>query len=242
MLKQLSLQLWSIKDYTGKDFFGTLEALAKMGYTGVEFAGYNGINAKDMNDKLKELGLTAISSHVGLDTLKNNLDAEIEYLLTVGAKYMICPQAPIDCVEQALAHVALFNQVGEKCAKAGLTFGYHNHAHEFKLDNGQVPLEVLFDNVNPLYVKQQPDVFWVEYAGLDAFDYVKKNVARCPIIHLKQLQNHETKENVDAGSGIIDFGALITLAKDADFVYEQEHFVGTSIENVQKSLDYILSL
>jgi len=242
MLKQLSAQLWSVQDYTRKDFFGTLEALAKIGYSGVEFAGYNGIAAKDMSAKLNELEMTAISAHVGIDLLKDNLDAEIEYLLNLGAKYIVCPGAQIDTVDQALKHVEIFNQIGEKCSKAGLTFAYHNHAHELKLDQGQYPLEVLFENTDPQYVKQQPDVFWIAYAGIDAIEYMKKNAARCPIIHLKQLENHETKRNVDAGNGIIDFGTLIELSKDADFVYEQEEFVGTSLENMEKSFEFIKPL
>ena len=240
MLSKLSAQLWSVQDYTSKDFFGTLEEISKIGYTGVEFAGYKDISAKDMDKKLKELDLIAISAHVGLDKLKDNLDAELEYLNTLGAKYIVCPHAEIDTIESALKHAELFNKIGEKSAKAGLTFAYHNHANEFKIDNGQYPIDVLFDNTDLNYVKQQPDVFWIAYAGLDINEYMKKNISRCPIIHLKQLENIETKRNVDAGSGVIDFDYLISLAPDTDFVYEQEEFIGTSLENMKKSFDFIM--
>jgi len=241
MLNKLSAQLWSVRDYTSKDFFGTLEELAKMGYTGVEFAGYGDISAKDMDAKLKELNLTALSAHIGLDLLKDNLDAEIEYLLTLGAKYIVCPWAEIKTVKSALEYAEVLNPIGEKCAKAGLTFAYHNHAHEFQLDDGKYPLDVLFANTDPQFVKAEPDVFWVAYAGLNVNEYIAKNLDRCPIIHLKQIENNETKTNVDAGSGIIDFKYLIDLAKSADFIYEQEHFVGTSMENMKKSFDFIMN-
>lgn len=241
MLNKLSAQLWSVKDYTSSDFFGTLEEISKIGYTGVEFAGYSDITAKDMNKKLKELNLIALSAHVGIDKLKDNLDAEIEYLNTLGAKYIVCPYAEINTIESALEHAELFNKIGEKSAKAGLTFAYHNHAHEFKLDNGQYPLDVLFNNTDLKYVKQQPDIFWVAYAGLDVNEYMKKNISRCPVIHLKQLENKVTKRNVDAGSGIIDFNYLIDLSPNADFIYEQEEFVGTSLDNMKKSFKDIMN-
>ena len=241
MLNKLSAQLWSVQDYTSKDFFGTLEEIAKIGYTGVEFAGYKDILAKDMNKKLKELNLIALSAHVGIDKLKENLDAELEYLNTLGAKYIVCPGAGINSVESALEHAELFNKIGEQSAKAGLVFAYHNHDHEFKVDNGQYPLEVLFNNTDLKYVKQQPDVFWIAYAGLDVNEYMKKNISRCPIIHLKQLENNQTKRNVDAGSGILDFKYLIDLAQDIDFVYEQEEFIGTSLENMEKSFKSIMN-
>ena len=42
---KIALQLYSIKDEMEKDFMGTLEKVAKMGYQGVEFAGYGGYTA-----------------------------------------------------------------------------------------------------------------------------------------------------------------------------------------------------
>lgn len=240
MLNKLSAQLWSVQDYTNKDFFGTLKEISKIGYTGVEFAGYKDILAVDMNKKLKEFNLTALSAHIEIDKLKSNLDAEIEYLITLGAKYIVCPYAEINTIESAFEHAEIFNKIGEKSASAGLTFAYHNHAHEFKMDKGQYPLEVLFNNTDLRYVKQQPDVFWIAYAGLDVNEYMKKNIYRCPIIHLKQLEDKVTKRNVDAGSGIIDFKYLIDLSNDTDIVYEQEEFVGTSMENMKKSFQFIM--
>ncbi len=58
-MNKISVQLWSVKDATQKDFIGTLEAIAKMGYDGVEFAGYGGIDADTMKkelDRMNRLG------------------------------------------------------------------------------------------------------------------------------------------------------------------------------------------
>ena len=43
LLNKLGLQLYSLREETPKDFCGTVEKVAKMGYTGVEFAGYGGL-------------------------------------------------------------------------------------------------------------------------------------------------------------------------------------------------------
>lgn len=241
MSKKISLQLYSIRDFTEKDFLGTLKKVAQMGYKGVEFAGYGNISAKDMNIELKNLGLDAVSAHVSLDALQNNLDQEIEYLLAVGAKHITCPYADMDTKEKALQYAEILAKIGEKTANAGLTLSYHNHAHEFKLDNGEYPLEVFFANTGG-YVKQEPDLYWVQYAGVDPMDYLKKHIDRCPLIHLKQMQDIESKENTNAGSGIIDFPAVMGLATNAEFIYEQEHYIGTSLEEVEKSVQFLLSV
>ena len=43
LLKEVGLQLYSLREETEKDFCATVEKVAKMGYTGVEFAGYGGL-------------------------------------------------------------------------------------------------------------------------------------------------------------------------------------------------------
>lgn len=239
---KFSLQLWSIKDYIEKDFFGTLSKVANMGYKGVEFAGYGNISAKNMAAELKNLGLEAISSHVSIDSLQNNLDREIEYLSALGAKNITCPWADMDTTEKAKICAEILNKVGEKTSKAGLTLSYHNHSHEFTLDNGEFPLEVFYANVDKNLVKQEPDLYWVAYAGLDPIEYLKENIDRCPLIHLKQLKDTETKANIDAGSGIIDFKAVIEIAKNSEFIYEQETFEKDTLLEAEKSVKYLLSL
>lgn len=235
---KVSLQLYSIKDETAKDFFGSLEKVAKMGYTGVEFAGFGGIEATDMKAKLDELGLNAVSAHVGINQLTgDSLLETIEYLKVLGATYIICPFSALKTVEFALDFAKELTEIGKICKENGLLLGYHNHDFELIPDGGQYPLEVLFENVDPEYVIQEPDLFWVEYAGLDAIEYLEKNKARCPIIHIKQIQG---KDNVNAGDGTIDIAKVYSMCPDAIYVYEQEEYPnGTPLECVEESMKYM---
>ena len=237
---KIYLQLWSIKDETEKDFFAALEQVAALGYAGVEFAGFGGIPADRMKQKLDELGLEGISAHVGYDLLKNELEETLDYLKQIGARYVVCPAAEVNSVASAKRIAAEFDEIGRKCAEAGLVFGYHNHDGEFALDQGQYPLEVLFDSVDPRYVTQQPDLFWVEYAGLSCMDYLKAHKDRCPTIHLKQIRG---KDNVNAPDGTIDFAAVQEMCPDAVFIYEQEEYPGGSpMECVARSAEYLVKL
>ena len=82
----IGLQMYT-RDETAQDFRGTLRKVAELGYEGVEFAGYGDIPAEEMKTLLQELGLKAIGSHVGLHLLRADLQKEIDYLKTIGAKY-----------------------------------------------------------------------------------------------------------------------------------------------------------
>lgn len=239
MNMKINLQLWSIKDDTNENFFGALEQVAAMGYDGVEFAGFGGISAEDMKKKLDELHLEGVSAHLSYDEVTKNLDANIAYLKTIGAKFIVCPWAEIRDTKSATEIAAVFNEVGKKCKENGLTFCYHNHDHEFKADtDGKYPMDVLAENTNPEYVTLQPDVFWVKYAGVDPYAYLEKNKAICPMLHFKQIaeNNHD---NVDAQDGILDFKKMAEICPDAVYVYEQEEYPGaTPMECVAHSAKY----
>ncbi|MGI5899746.1 MAG: sugar phosphate isomerase/epimerase family protein [Christensenellales bacterium] len=237
-MKRINLQLCSIKEETNKDFERALEKVAEMGYSGVEFAGFNDIPAGKMKEMLSNNGLDAPSAHVGLGLLNSELDSQIEYLNELGARYIICPSADIRNTESALEYAEKFSIIGEKCKAAGLTFGYHNHAHEFLPDNKKYPMDVLFENVDSRLVTMEPDLFWLAYAGLDPIEYITKNKARISILHLKQIENMTTKLNVDAQDGIIDFKRAMEICGTAEFVYEQEEFTGLPINSVRRSAKY----
>ena len=80
----IGLQLYTLRDEASHDFIGTLSKVADIGYRAVEFAGYGDIPAKEMKKVLDDLGLKAISSHVGLpfaqrEQLMSTLAWHIEY-------------------------------------------------------------------------------------------------------------------------------------------------------------------
>jgi len=178
------IQLYSVKDAAFADFKGTLERLAKIGYTGVEFAmGYYGrYSAKELKDILAELNLEPISTHITHDKAIEHLD----YAQELGIKYIIDPQAIFSTYEEALELAKKLNAVGEACAKRGIKFGYHNHRHEFLQGNDGYLLETLILNTNPEYVCFQLDVGWATCSGVDCPSFIKKHAGRFNLIHVKE--------------------------------------------------------
>ncbi len=239
-MKVLGAQLYSVKEECEADFMGTLEKISKMGYKTVEFAGLYGNNPSIIRKKLDELGLKAISAHISLKLLTSNLDEEISKLKVLGADYIICPWAEIYTVKDAKKHAKIFNEIGFKCREAGLVFAYHNHAHELVDDNGLRPLDVLFDEVDIQYVKQEADVYWLAYGGVEPIKYIRDNKDRMAIIHLKQMLSSKDNANVQAKDGVIDFVKIMDIAVDAKFIYEQEHYKGERFEEMKNSFEFIM--
>jgi sugar phosphate isomerase/epimerase len=100
-MEKIGLQLYSVKELTQKDFLGTLAAVAKAGYDGVEFAGYFDTPAKELRKALDDNGLKACGSHIGLPALDEARAGRIAYSQTIGSPYIVCPAVWGDMVGSA---------------------------------------------------------------------------------------------------------------------------------------------
>ena len=244
LLDTISIQLYSVRDETEKDMKGTLKTLAKMGYNGVEFAGYRDIPAKEMKACLDENGLICTGSHLGYDVILDHLEAELEYNHILNNKYIICAWSDMKSADDAKRIAEGMEKAGEICAKNGFVLAYHNHNHEFGTENGKYFLDIFYENTSPEYVKAQLDIFWVTKGGEDALSYVKKYAGRLPLVHLKDMA--ADGENCDVGAGhVMDIPKIITAAKEGGteyFAVELEKYKISPLDSAKASCDYLKTL
>jgi sugar phosphate isomerase/epimerase len=230
----VALQLYTVRDETEKDFIGTLERIAEIGYDGVEFAGFGEIKASQMKEALDRLGLKPAGSHTGMKLLTGKLDEVIEYNLEIGSPYIICPWNEYGGLEDYKEAARLFTRIGEKCTKRGLRFCYHNHAHEFRTYDGEYGLDIIYRETPPEFLAAEIDTYWVYYAGVNPPDYIRKYSGRCPIVHLKDMEAGEGRDFAEIGNGVIDIAGIIDAAKDAGaewLVVEQDVCKRPSLES-----------
>src|SRR2546421_7071587 len=125
----VALQLYTVRDEMARDFAGTLRHVAEMGYAAVEFAGYGSLTSVQMTALLAETGLQAVSTHVGLANLEQDLEQAITYCLDIGCPFLVVPWlAPeLRKAEGMQTLAARFNEMGRRCRERGVTLGYHNH-------------------------------------------------------------------------------------------------------------------
>lgn len=245
----VGLQLYTLREETEKDFVGTLQKVANMGYKVVEFAGYGGIAAQDMARILDDLGLEAVASHVGLELLENELEAQIEYSLTIGAKYIMCPWLDFDQrlkgAEAFAQTIASFKRIAAQCKQHGLQFGYHNHDFEFQKVDGEYVLDRLLGSFSADELVAELDLYWVAKAGLDPKSYLQSLSGRVPIIHLKDMTNDERQVFAEVGHGSLDFPAIFDIAPEIGvqyYIVEQDVCERPPLESVQMSIDYLRSI
>lgn len=240
MTMPVAVQLYTLREETSKDFIGTLKKVADIGYKGVEFAGFADIKAEDMRKALDELGLKAVGSHTGIELLRDNFEAVVEYNLKIGNKYIIVPWAAAEGKEGYEKLARELGEIGQKLKQRGLQLCYHNHDHEFQIFDGVYGMDILLDNNKPENLMAEIDTCWVFYAGLDPAGYVRKNKGRCPLVHVKDLKSREEKVFAEVGSGVIDVASVVAAAKDIGaewIVVEQDECRIPCLESVKISFD-----
>ena len=242
-INNLALQFYTVREESQKDFFGTLAKVAEIGYKGIEFAGFFDIKAEDLKAKMDELGLVAVGSHTGLDLLKGDLDAVIEYNKVIGNKKIIIPWAKFENMDDLNDMVAYCKEISPKITAAGMVLAYHNHDHEFEEIDGRRQLDVLFEDTTVDELKAEVDTYWVAKAGLDPIEYLKSlGGERLVSVHLKDMADTEDKGYTEVGEGILDEAGIIetALSMGVDtFVVEEDEPKIHCIESARVSFENI---
>ena len=242
---QIALQLFTLRNETEKDFTGTLERVAKLGYKGVEFAGYGGMSANELKQTLDYLGLKAASSHVALTLLETDLNQVIDFQQSIGNRHIVCPFLPPErrTKDSYVELISLFNDIGRKCKEAGITFSYHNHDFElFPFEDGRKPLDFLFEETNPDWVNAELDIYWLTRAGEDPVQWLKKLEGRTPLLHLKDMTTDEEQFFAELGTGGVDIESAIKQGDSQNvewFIVEQDMSRRAPLESIDISINYL---
>ncbi|WP_275557346.1 sugar phosphate isomerase/epimerase [Pseudoalteromonas sp. J010] len=249
----VSVQLWSVKDELSKDFDCTLQALASMGFEGVEFAGNFGSytdNPSKLKQRLAKLGLVASSAHVGFDALaEDKLTSTLLFYKTLGVSTLFIPWD-----ERAWSnnHVPTFvkqlNYVHQVAKRYDMKIGFHNHEKEFNAYAASTFWDYIATNT-PNDLPLQLDVGWVNYAGKSAREYVKRYAGRTVSTHIKIRTHQGDGKSPIIGENAYPWKTLIQTMQQHGgtqwLVIEQEEYPNglTPLESVARSkanLDKIL--
>lgn len=181
----VGLELYSLRDQCKTDLPGMLATVAKIGYKGVEFAGYHNRTARELRKLLDDNGLVTCGTHTPYDSiLPAKLDETIEFNRTIGNSFLIVPWMEGKSKQEWLDKAKLFDQVAVRLRAEKMFVGYHAHAHDFQQFEGQSAWDLFFGNTQPEVIMQL-DTSNCREGGADPVAVLKKYPRRARTIHLK---------------------------------------------------------
>lgn len=127
----VGLQLYSIREDCQKDLPSCLAAVTKLGYDGIEFAGYYDRSATDLRKILVDLNLKAFSTHINMKTLLGGeLEKTVEFNQILGNSRLTVLSLPAaSSIQDWYGSARQFNGISEKLKQYDMRVGFHNLTH-----------------------------------------------------------------------------------------------------------------
>jgi sugar phosphate isomerase/epimerase len=186
----VGIELYSVRTELMNDLMGTVTRVAKMGYEVVEFYApyyeWTTAQAKDVRKLLDDLGIKCHSTHnSGVSVTPEGFNKAIELNQIIGSKYIIQASAPpARSIADWKALGDKLTSFAERLRPLGMATGYHNHQVEWRLLEGQRPMDVIAAST-PRDVVMQFDVGTCIEAGADPITWINANPGRIKSVHCK---------------------------------------------------------
>jgi sugar phosphate isomerase/epimerase len=284
---RIGFQVWSIAKELERDFLGSVKLLSQIGYQEIELfgpypfssekdkttwssiapmvgfsqSGYFGRDIKEFNQILKDHGLRTPAMHIGLDTLRNNMDAIGEAAHQLGQTYVgiaAIPEEERGTLDDYKRVADDFNVIGERAKAKGIRFYYHNHGYGLQPIEGTVPFDMILERTDPSLVFFEMDIFWTVAGGADPVMYLDANPGRFKLMHVKDMKNKVRFSGdggnpqqwvelfphiTDAGMGVLDLKTILAQAKKSGvehFILENDVITNPK-ESLEKGYQYLAS-
>jgi sugar phosphate isomerase/epimerase len=247
----IGCETWPVREMIAKDFPGTLKMLAGAGFQTIElcspvgyadsgFAGLAKFKGSEIRRMIHEEGLTCVSGHFSIDELRKNQDDRIAWAKDLGLTQMIIPSLDgpknptMDDVKRAADE---YNRIGERAASAGIVQGLHNEDFELTKVDGKRTYDLLFQLLDPKFVKFQFQVSTIS-DGYDAAEYFTKYPGRFISMHV-QGWSAKTRKIVPVGQGTLDWKKIFAAAKTGGI---KNYFVEMDWPLMKTSVPYLRQL
>ena len=248
---RIGIQLYTLRDAARADLEGTLRDIAAVGYREIELLDSMnnfGMPAAQLRKVLDRLKLRAPSTHISgraLDDLPRLLgDAQ-----TLGHRYVIVASLPVDARQATPDDYRRWadrlNAAGEAARRAGIWVGFHNHASDHRVVDGQELYDVLVAGLDPARVRLQLDTGNAAMGGRDPLAYMERYGGRYFLFHIKDVPRLGAEHDTELGKGVVDFRRILARAgslADKHLYVEQETYPGAPLDSVRRDYQYLKAL
>lgn len=244
---KIALQLYTVRTLAEHNFSGVVQQVAKMGYEGVEVAGFPGVTPKEAAELFSSLGLESPSIHSAMP-IGEDANKVLDTAGILKCQYIVSGAGPDDV--STLAKIQAFcekvNKANEIARKNGFILGLHNHWWEYAKLDGRYIYTYLKEWISSDVIFQI-DTYWVKTAGVDPAKVVKEFGAQSPLLHIKDgpasLENPQLPM-VAVGQGVVNFPEIIKAGEPYTkwLIVEMDHCATDIMTAVRESFAYLKNI
>jgi len=184
------------------------------------------------------------------ETLTKDFDKIVSDCKALGCNFLRIGMLPLNIMghkDKIMDFIEKAEMMAERLAEHGIELYYHTHHIEFAKYDGEYLLDIMKDNTSKLGFEL--DVHWIQRAGENPVEFVKKYEGRISLLHLKdyrvgQMDLSEVDFNdmakfmqiftniiefAEVGEGNLDMKAIIEAGLESGaqyFLVEQDNTYG----------------
>ncbi len=192
----------------------------------------------DWKELVKEAGISVVSVHEDLGSIKRDPAAVIKEAEEFGTKYVVITgMYRFDYSDESAVGMLVkdLNAAGRELKQGGICLLYHNHNCEFrKIGKGKTAYQMLLEETDPEYVNFEFDSYWPTEAGINALELMKRLGERMKLYHINDRGSRVSgasmtpilqSDSMELGYGNMDLVSMIKQAKAAgvDAVILESH-------------------
>lgn len=180
--------------------YEVLKKLAEMGFHCVEVSQIpmTAENVAGIRKASEEFGITVAACTSALapmspgmpgDYLVSDFDKIVADCKTLDCNFLRIGMLPMDCMgnrEKVLSFVSAADEIAGRLAQHGIELYYHNHHVEFQKYDGEYLLDIIKNNTK--YMGFELDVHWIQRAGENPVEFIKRYKNRVKLLHLKDYR------------------------------------------------------
>ena len=236
-------QLWCVRKQLVTDIPGTLNALAAIGYEGVELENAFGRPGTEWRKHLDAARLKACGFHHTLGELQGDkLAATIEFNLGVGNRNLIIRSLAPEVYKSAdlLKQTAdAVNEAAVKVRPHKMRVGYHNHFADFNRIDGEYWWNLFADRTTKDVILQLDTGNASELTGVSLVDLIRRNAGRTVTMHVKPFS--KANPNAYLGADELDWPGIMTAAESVGglewYIIEYEREGVPPLESLKANLE-----
>lgn len=256
-MKNIALQLYSVREYARQDFLSALRKVADLGFTAVEPAGFWNVRPSEFKKIVNDLGMSICSAHSPWARTPQTLGEVMDLADDLGLKTIVCGYGPddfkdLDAIKRTADNT---NAMLSVLKRNGYELMQHNHYWEFQRIDGELKYSI-YRKLCP-EVKYQIDCYWSGAIGQeDPREMLKIFLDDTVSIHMKDgawkncghiaMKNGLLDCKIDLlplGEGELPIPDLIRLLPERipNVIVELDYCQVEMFEALRRSYDYLVS-
>lgn len=251
---KVGIQTFTIRDYckTIEDIDKTLAELASWGVKDIQISGIGKVDWNELADTVKKYGMNVCVTHTPFERMIKETDAVVDEHIKLGCDCLGIGAMPgeYERTEEGVdKFIADLIPVAKRMRERGVHLAYHNHDFDLKLYGDKSILDRMLELDSDL-LWFVPDVAWIQIAGEDPAEYLKKMQGRVKVLHFKDYNVVDDAERpwafTELGKGVVDLPACYETAKELGIPYimfeQDNNWTVDAMQSSKEAFEYMKKL